>query len=999
MFKKRLWRALAATLSAVFVVTLSASLLAFTSESDINQRLGTVSYKIINADEDADTEYFKRKTNNLDEYMAQKLDVIERTTDEGIVLVKNDGVLPLKTEKKVSLFGIGSRRLVYNTSSGNAEIGNSGVDSVNMTLKKGMENSGFEVAPSLWNYYSGLSGNQANNTSSSVGQALPNGDAQADIAAYGEAAIVVLTRNTGEGGDAAETYYRVTDNERAVINLAKSGSSKVILVSNSPSPLELDEFERDAAVNAILVVGGVGARGANSIGKILRGTVNPSGRLADIYAADSQSSAAFQNYKTQIFGNAESSQGGGRTSYFFSAPAGSDGITGANAYYVTQKEGIYLGFKYYETRYEDSVMGVGNAGSAKGVYKSQGGGWKYADEVTYGFGYGQSYTAFTQEITSFSVQNSVVNMSVKVKNTGSVAGKEVVQLYAQSPYTAYDKTNKVEKSAVQLVNFGKTRTLAAGAEQTLDLKMDLYNIASYDYTNAKTWVLDDGMYYFAVGNGAHDALNNILAKKGKTAANGMTGNGDAALVKEWNNGTFTKLDTPEFTDEGFTTENGLYHNNTDQKVANVLESADLNNLLGAGTVTYLSRNDWDATWPVRDAQINASAEMIKRLTFDGVYTPGSADTSGIKHDSGSAYQLSMMMGLPYDHDLWDDLLDQMSIEELINSINKNFGAIDPIFSLAFPGTNDNDGVGSGPVGNYLPKFNTAATPFEGVGKYSDVNARMYPSQSMEAQTFNQELMYEIGECLSEDSYYVGFVSLWGPGLNLHRTPHSGRNPEYFSEDAQLTYIVGAQMTAGLQSNGVIACPKHFAFNDAEDQRYGYAPFINEQAARETSLRGFEGAVSVAKAKNVMNALNRIGCDWVGASDPVQNTILRGEWGFDGYVLTDNALQPFQCGRGVAFGTDKWMLLPGNDRNSEFNKAALLGDARLFESVREANHRILYVYVNSAAMNGVSKDATVVYSTPWWKSTLIAADVVFGVIAVGCVAMFVVSNLIKSKGRA
>lgn len=981
MTSKQLWRGLATLIASIFVIVMSLSMLAYNSESDINQRFGTKSYDIVDLDDEgADTEYYKKKTASLDVHMENKLKIIEQLVDEGAVLVKNSGVLPLKTEKKVTLLGRASADLLYNGESGNATIGNAGNESVNLTLKKGMESAGFEVNPSMWAHYT------ANKTAESDPAGLP----MTDTAAYNEAAIVVFSRNAGEGHDAADGHYELTETELALVEKAKTISEKVIVISNSPSPLAVDALDADSGVDAILTVGGVGAVGAKSLGNILKGNVNPSGRLVDIYAADSRSSAAYQNAGTYEYTNAVDI-----------TAASPNGSGEGNTKYVVQKEGIYIGYKYYETRYEDCVLGSGSADSAKGIYKSKGGKWSYSDEVTYSFGYGLSYTTFTQEITSFDVKDSVVKMTVKVKNTGGAPGKEVVQLYVQSPYTEYDKTNKIEKSAVHLVNFGKTDLLQPQGEAYVNIKMDLYNIASYDYNKAKTWILDggegaNGKYYFAVGNGAHDALNNILAKKGKTTADGMDYNGKADLVREWNNADFMTFEKPEFSSDGFTTENGLFHNNTDTEVTNQFASADLNSLIGAGTVTYLSRNNWDGTWPTAQASLTTNAAMKKSLTFDGVYEKGSEDTSAIKYNTGTEYQVSMMKGLPYGHESWELILDQLMIEEMLVTVGKNFGAIDPILGISFPGTSDNDGVGSGPCVKYKAEFDTGKTPFEGITKYSTLDARMYPSQTVESSTFNQKLNYELGENMSEECFYNGMTSLWGPGLNLHRTPYSGRNFEYYSEDAMLTYIMGAQLTAGLQTNGVVAGPKHYAFNDAESDRYGYSVYINEQAARETSLRGFEGCVAVAKTKNIMTALNRIGCDWVGASEAMQNVVLRDEWGFDGYTLTDNALGAYMYGNCVALGTDKFMLLPGNDRSNQLNKAAVLKDERLFTAIRQATHRILYVYVNSKAMNGVPQNAQIVPVTPWWKATLIAVDIVLGVIAAAGIAMFVIASLKANK---
>lgn len=972
---KRLSRGLTTLFTAIFALVLGLTALAFQAEQDVNQMLGTTSYKIVSTgEEETDTQYYKKKTANIDEFMEQKLEMIEQLTDEGIVLLKNEGsALPLTSGARVTLFGRASYNAVYGGDSGNAQIGNVGNTNINWTFRRGLEAAGFVVNPDMWDFYAGR--NIAFNADPSA-EVAPAQLPTASVSGYSDVGIVVLSRVTGEGGDAPDGYYELTQTELDLVAEAARLCEKVVVIVNSPSPLAIHSLKVDANVDAILQVGGLGALGTKSVGKILSGEVNPSGRLIDTYAASSRSSAAYQSAGTIAYSNADA----------INAAASSIGVGAGGTKYTVFSEGIYVGYKYYETRYEDAVLGQGNAASSAGVYMSQGN-WNYDSEVDYPFGYGLSYTTFDQEITGFSVEGDVVSVTVKVTNTGSKPGMSAVQLYVQSPYTDYDKQHDVEKSAIQLVNIGKTGTLAAnGGSEELTIKMDLYNIASYDYTEAKTWILDDGDYYFAIGESAHDALNNVLAAKNVSSAGG-----DAELARAWENREFRTFADYEFSEDGFTTENGLYHNNTDVDTTNRLDDADLNHLIGDGTTTYLSRSDWSGTWPTGLKSVAATEEMIGQITFNSLYTPGDPVGDTYKYGVDGGYNIMMAQGRSYDDEVWNGILDQLMVEEMIAIVGKNFGAIDPVLGLNFPGTNDNDGVGSGPCVGYSTSYDKGSTVIEGETKYSAIEPRMYPSETVEAATFNQKLIYELGEVMSEDCFYTGMTTLWGPGLNIHRHPYSGRNFEYFSEDSQLTYILGAQITAGVQSNGVICGPKHFAFNDQETDRYGFAVYVNEQAGRENSLRGFEGAVAVAKAKNVMTSLNRVGAIWVGTNTALQNEILRDEWGFDGYTITDNALEPYMCGRSIALGTDKLMLLPGNERSGELNKTALLNDSTLFGAVRQACHRILYVYVNSKAMNGISTSTDIVPVTPWWKTALVNINVILGCLValgiVGCVATY------------
>ena len=974
MILKRLSRGLTTVFTVIFTVVLGLTALAYQAEADVNQILGTSSYEIVQNEgaEETDTRYFKQKTSSIDEFMQQKLDIIEQVTDEGTVLLKNEkSALPLAAGARVTLFGRASYNSVYGGDSGNAQIGNLGNQNINWTFRRGLEEAGFAVNDEMWNFYAQRNIAYNADPSAEVAPAqLPMGS----VSGYADAGIVVLSRVTGEGGDAPDGYYELTQTELDLVAAAKEACSKVVVIINSPSPIAIHALKEDAGVGAILQIGGLGALGTKSVGKILAGEVSPSGKLIDTYAASSRSSAAYQSAGTVAYANADA----------VSAAATSIGIGAGGTKYTVFSEGIYVGYKYYETRYEDCVLGQGNAASSAGVFASSGN-WNYDEEVDYPFGYGLSYTDFSQELTGLTVENDVVTATVRVTNEGDVAGKEVVQLYVQSPYTEYDKENGVEKSAIQLVNFGKTGILQPGASAEVTLKMDLYNIASWDYNKAKTWILDEGSYYFAVGESAHDALNNVLAAKGADVA------GDKDLARTWENDIFRTLGEYEFTDAGFTTENGLFHNNTETAYTNRLDEADLNNLIGAGTTTYLSRSDWSGTWTEGLKAVTATEEMIDQIAFLSDYQKGEPVGDTYTYGADTAFNILMAKGKSYDDEVWEDILNQLMVEEMIAMVGKNFGAIDPVLGLNFPGTNDNDGVGSGPCVGYPTSLDTGSTVIEGETKYSAIEPRMYPSETVEAATFNQQLIYDLGEVMSEDCFYTGMTTLWGPGLNIHRHPYSGRNFEYFSEDSQMTYIMGAQITAGVQSNGVICGPKHFAFNDQETDRYGFAVYTNEQAGRENSLRGFEGAVAVAKAKNVMTSLNRVGCRWMGINTALQNDVLRSEWGFDGYTITDNALEPYMCGRSIALGTDKLMLLPGNERNDELNKEALLADSTLFAAVRQACHRILYVYVNSKAMNGISADTQIVPVTPWWKTALVNVNVVLGCLValgiVGCIATY------------
>lgn len=986
------WRGITTVSGSLCAVLVCMTMLANTYVREINGFMGLESTEVVYKDgtSEDDFQYYKSGYDSIDDMMKAKSELAEEITDEGIVLLKNDGVLPLKKEKKITCLGRASTDLVYGGASGAGIIGNEGTV-INATLKTGLEEAGYSVNDKMWDFYEnseytrgsgGMGGMEAYHLGEIPLDEYPEDKGYDE---YSDACIVVFARNSGESNDAptgdfedGSVYYQLTDTEKDILEEAKSNFDKVIVFVNSPSALSIEELKEDDEIDAVLTAGGLGMNGTRSLGKILDGEVNPSGHLTDTYAVNSLSSPAIQNHGSYSFANAQDIMN-----------ASTNGASEYNTNYLVQAEGIYIGYKYYETRYEDCVLKQGNAASEAGAYASDGV-WSYPEEVSYSLGYGLSYTDFSQEVQSIDVKDDVITAEVKVTNTGETAGKDVVQLYVQSPYTEYDKSNGVEKSSIQMVDFEKTDMLDPGESQTVKLKMDLFNICSYDTNGKQTWILEDGTYYFAIGTSAHDALNNVLAKKGYTIKDGMDTEGNAALVTEWKNKEFRTFENPEFTDEGFTTYAGTYHNNSDTAITNQLEKSDLNYWIKDG-VTYLSRSNWEETWPESVENLTATEEMMPHL-LSQTYEAGEKDTSDITTGADTDYQVIMMKGKSYDDPDWEKILNQLTPEDMMSLIGKDFSATEPVASIGYPGTTENDGP-SGCVTNYSSKYDSGSTIFEGIDNYSQINPRMYPSESLVACTYNQELTYRLGQMNGEDSFYTGQSTIWTPGLNLHRTPYSGRNFEYFSEDSMITYILGAQHVAGIQSKGAVAAPKHFAFNDYETNRFGLCTFMNEQTARENGLKGFEGAVAVGKAHNIMTTLGRIGCDWVGVCTEMQNTILRDEWGFDGFTVTDNAIMPYMYGTAVTYGTDKFLVFSVGRYESQLAPSVTTKDKKLLSSMREACHRILYVNVNGMAMNGISEEAEVREITPWWQTLLYTVN-----ISLAVVTLIGLTMLIRTKIR-
>ena len=589
------------------------------------------------------------------------------------------------------------------------------------------------------------------------------------------------------------------------------------------------------------------------------------------------------------------------------------------------QEGIYVGYKYYETRYEDYVMKSENTGE-----------YAYHDDVAYPFGYGMSYTDFkySDMHVTYNKEKDVFEMSVKVTNTGDqYSGKETVQIYAQSPYTQYDIDNKVEKSSVALCGFGKTNEIAPGASETLTITVDRRELASYDAYGAGTYILDAGDYYLTAATDAHNAVNNILAAKGYTTANTngrMDADGNAQLTYKYNN--------PKFDDKTY----AVSANGTEIK--NQLSDADIN--LYEGTeeeVTYVSRNNWEGTLPQSVLKLKLTEKMIEDLQ-DIQYDPkdyDEAEMPTMKAKNGK--KLVDMIGLDYDDEAWEALLDQLSFDDMVAFIGDSFHWTMPLESVQAPGTRDENG----------PQGLTASLI---ASDKTEMDATAFTSEDVMAATFNRDLMTEIGKVIGNNCLKAGVSILYGPGNNIHRTPYGGRNFEYYSEDGFLSGEMSAYEVAAIEEKGVGVVMKHFALNDSEQDRIGLGVWLNEQAAREIYLKAFQAPVEKGNANGVMIAYTRWGCTWSGGNKPLVTGILREEWGCDGLIITDNVLTTYVNGvDGVLSGVSTFdammpyvtKLLPKYEK-----------DPVIVNAMREACHRNLYAIANSSGMNGIGKDTEI-----------------------------------------
>ena len=881
------------------------------------------------------------------------MEACEQLVAEGLVLLKNeDGALPLADdEKNIALLGQNSVDFVY----GGAGSGSVSIDNA-PTLKSVLEENGFKVNAALWDFYtSGAGKNYRKEVPDSSGDGdfavneVPQSvytDAVMKSMDGDDVGIVVLGRNGGESADiptaplaSGYLYLEPDADELALVAAACEKFDKVILLVNANNPMELGLLEDPAYANvkAAVWVGGVGQEGMHAIGKIFSGEVNPSGRLVDTYAYDSLSAPS--NYN---LGSFDITNGSEVADY-----------PGNASHYMVYQEGIYVGYRYYETRYEDAVLGRGNAGD-----------FDYDEEVQFPFGFGLSYTEFAWSDYAVTEGEDAFSVSVTVTNSGDVAGKDVVQVYMQSPYTDYDREHGIEKAAVELVGFDKTETLQPGASETVTVEVDKEVMKTYDAEGAKTYIADAGDYYFAVGRDAHDALNNILSAKG---AEGVEGDAGLAYVYD-----LAELDAETY----------AVSSATGNAITNRFDDADVNYY---EDMTYLSRSDWEGTMPkqaFKGGSWQATDEMIADLNWyrgdEVVNDPGAQMPSF--GSTKTALKVQDMTDAEYGDVRWDDLLSQLSRNQMTRLVRMGGYSTIQIDVIGLPATQDKDGP-SGISGTLVGGASTMAWPVEVVM----------------ASTWNTELMERMGELIGEDSIGAGVTGWYAPGANIHRSPYSGRNFEYYSEDGFLSGKIGAAEMRGARSRGVIAYMKHFALNDQETNRYGGAIFADEQTIRELYLEPFEYITIEGGANAAMAAMNRIGARWAGAHKGLMTDVLRNEWGFEGMVITDQASVSAMFYQdmisGLWAGTDLWL----NTNSAYWSLDDYSDNATVMANVKRAAKNIVYAITNSNAVQSYAGMGTTGSTglAPW-QIALYTLDAVLGAAAVFGIAVSVYSLVAGRK---
>lgn len=871
--------------------------------------------------------------------------------EEGTVLLENDGALPLsESERKVSVFGSGSVNLVYGgTGSGEGNGGTKNVD-----LYSALRAEGFSVNPVLEKFYleksragyrrgkgtdmnGGYLGKQGARdygySVNEVERAQYSSALRSSYGEYSDAAIVVISRSGGEGQDLPTSmrafyegderhYLELTQEEEELLEEVSSGGfQKVILLLNTLNPFEADFLKQ---TDAALWIGGPGQYGMTAVAQMLTGKRSPSGRLPDTFARDLLSSPAMQNY-----GDNRYTEKGAVTT----------------AAYVAYAEGIYIGYRYYETRYFDAAMGHKGAGE-----------FDYEKEVVYPFGYGLNYTTFTRSEPKLEEEGEEFVLSVTVKNTGTRKGKETVQLYLQKPYTEYDRENGVEKAAAELVGYAKTRSLSPGESERVEIRVKRNALASYDVHGAGTYLAEAGDYLFCFADNAHAAAETFLGGEGLTLP----------LLRE----LFEK-------------------SGTGYPIVNRFETEEYSSL--PGDVALLSRDDWTGTFPKPYGRGEAGAatyEMTPEIKeeilnqdekahlgrntdeTDYLYSAKTGETrveiGEAVTDSGAGLKFIDAVeadGFVRDYDdvFWAQLVKCMTKAELYRLLSSGFGQSPEILSID------------------KPKSITSDSP---MGLHSGT---LFPCYPIQAATFDAEIAERVGDAIAEEAIWEDIRGWYAPACNTHRFPFGGRNYEYYSEDGTLAGKYAASVVRSTQAGGLFVHLKHFALNDQDTNRgdrgnfkngdpyNGLCTYAGEQAIREIYLRPFQFAVEEGGAHGVMTSYNRIGNTWSGGHHGLVTEVLRNEWGMQGIALTDYAgtfgYVYMNMNQGLRAGNSQWLhpsdAFPIDDKTS---------NAALYY-MQKAAKDILFAEAHSSRVNNLRyEDGSAVELTfrlPTWKGIVLA----------------------------
>lgn len=850
--------------------------------------------------------------------------------DEGIVLLKNeDNLLPMTDNKNLNVFGWASTNPVYG-GTGSGALSDS-YEIVNLT--SGLENAGFTLNTELSDFYTDYRADRPVVGMWEQEWTLPepptdqySDELMNNAKEFSDTAMIVFSRPGGEHIDLPENmegmnytnnsedyadfpegthYLELSQSERNLVDLVCENFENVIVVYNGANTLEMGFVNEYPQIKSALWVPGTGQNGFNSLGDILAGEVNPSGKTADTFVADLTAAPTFNNFGSFTYDNMDE----------FQISEDDQFVPGALPHFVNYVEGIYVGYRFWETAAEEGLI-------------------NYDESVVYPFGYGLSYTTFTQEMGELNATDDSISVDVTVTNTGDTAGKDVVELYYTPPYT----NGGIEKASVNLAAFDKTDLLEPGDSQTLTLTFNIEDMASYDYQNAQAYVLEAGDYEISLRSDSHTVIDSQTYNVADTVTYGEDNARSTDLVAATNQFDFAE-----------------------------------------GEIEYLSRADGFANFAeVTAAPATYSMPEEDKALFDNnsSWTPEDEEAEMPTTGADNGLTLADLRGADYDDEQWDDLLDQMTVDEMNQLIalgGYQTGAADSVGKIQ---TTDCDGPAS--INNN----------FTGVGSIG------FPSGVMIANTFNEDIANEFGQSIGQMADEMNVSGWYAPAMNLHRSAFAGRNFEYYSEDALLSGKIASQAVQGAAESGVYAYIKHFALNDQETSRWEMlTTWSNEQAIRELYLKPFEICVKEGDARAVMTSYNYIGSQWAGACAPLLETVLRDEWGFEGFVLTDYFANfgYMDATRSIYNGGST--CLASYDTGSNYVNGT--DSAATVQHMRDAVHGILYTTVNSRAYEPENLDTGLLM----YQIVLIIADVVLAVLLILYEVFQVRRVYAKRKGNA
>ena len=854
---------------------------------------------------------------------------------EAVTLLKNDDSnLPL-SGKKVNVFGWGSTNPVY----GGTGSGSMSKQYKTVSLLDGMKQAGLKTNTELSKLYTDYRKDRPEVGMFAQDWTLPEVPAKqysdklvSDAKDFSDEAVVVLTRVGGEGADLptdmkakgityknnskdyddfqkGESFLQLSKTERDMIDLVTSNFKKVTLVYNGANTFQFDFLNDYPQIQSVVWCPPAGQTGFSALGEVLAGETNPSGKTSDTFLKDLTKSVSYNN-----FGKFEYTNMADKAAKY-------KGFTGDDVTaipgFVNYSEGIYVGYKFYETASDEGLI-------------------NYDDTVAFPFGYGLSYTSFDQKLDSVKYKGGKVTVTATVTNTGDKAGKDVVEAYYNPPYT----DGGIEKASKNLAGFEKTKELQPGESQKVTVKFDDDDMASYDYKGAKAYVLEKGDYDISIQSDSHHVIDH-----------------KAITVK----------DTVTYDSDSNT------HNGDKTVATNQFDDV-------AGDVTYLSRADHFANYKeATAAPTNFKMSDKAKETFynNSNYDPKKFDKDSDKMPTTGAkngLKLSDMYGKDYDDADWDKLLDQLTFDDMDNLIANGGYGTQALKSVGKIQLTDADGPAS------------LNNNFTGVGSIG------FPASTAFACTWNKDLAKQFGEMIGDMAHDMHVAGWYAPAMNIHRNAFSGRTFEYFSEDSLLSGVMASSEISGAKSKGVYSFMKHFALNDQETKRTEMlCTWTNEQAMREIYLKPFEMSVKEGGAQAVMSSFNYIGNTYAGADSALLQTVLRGEWGFKGFVLTDyfggygyqNADQEVRAGNDSMLATTK-ITNHITDKSATSVKA-----------MRQAAHNILYTAANSwQYANGEPKVAT-----PIWKTAMYVAWGVTAVLVIGLEIVAIKRYLNRKKAVA